>query len=127
LRPCRSWAGGKPGTIKRFDGSLRATDSGHPLDASAGDGAPGQAHDADPLRPHSELLAGKLRTQGAEPETLFFPVGYQPPLGHEYQFDLDTDAGQLFLERLLTFLRQRLAVPPQSLGTDPARRPGTAP
>ena len=44
LRPCRSWAGGKPGTIKRFDGSLRATDSGHPLDASVGDGAPGQAH-----------------------------------------------------------------------------------
>jgi len=44
LRPCRSWAGGKPGTIKRFDGSLRATGSGHPLDASVGDGAPGQAH-----------------------------------------------------------------------------------
>jgi len=28
---------------------------------------------------------------------------------HEYLFDLDTDAGQLFLGRLLTFLRQRLA------------------
>ena len=82
---------------------------------------------ADPLRPHSELLARKLRTQGAETETLFFPASHQPPLDHEYQFDLDTDAGQLFLDRLLTFLRQRLAVPPQSLGTDPARRPGTAP
>jgi acetyl esterase/lipase len=82
---------------------------------------------ADPLRPHSEGLAGELRTRGAETETLFFPAGHQPPLGHEYQFDLDTDAGQLFLYRLLTFLRQRLAAPPQSPDTDPARRPGTAP
>jgi hypothetical protein len=48
-------------------------------------------------------------------------------LGHEDQFDLDTDAGQLFLDRLLTFLRQRLAAPPQSPGTDRTHRPGTAP
>jgi len=82
---------------------------------------------ADPLRSHSEVLASELRTQGTEPETLFFPAGHQPPLGHEYQFDLDTDAGQLFLDRLLTFLRQRLAAPPQPPGTDPASRPRTAP
>jgi acetyl esterase/lipase len=68
---------------------------------------------ADPLRPHSELLAEKLRAQQTEVETLVFPSDYQPPLGHEYQFDLDTDAGQLFLQRLLAFLRQRLAAPPQ--------------
>jgi hypothetical protein len=55
-----------------------------------------------------------------------FPASHQPPLDHEYQFDLDTDAGQLFLDRLLTFLRQRLAAPSQSLGTDPAHQPGTA-
>ena len=82
---------------------------------------------ADPLRPHSELLADKLRAEGAETETLFFPAGHQPPLGHEYQFGLDTDAGQLFLGRLLAFLRQRLAPPPQSPGAGPTRRPGTAP
>jgi acetyl esterase len=82
---------------------------------------------ADPLRPHSELLAGKLRARGAETQTLFFPAGHQPPVGHEYQFDLDTDAGQLFLGQLLTFLRQKLAAPPPSPGTDPAHRPGTAP
>jgi acetyl esterase/lipase len=82
---------------------------------------------ADPLRPHSELLAGKLQTQGTETETLFFPAGYQPPVEHEYQFDLDTDAGKLFLDRLLTFLRQRLAAPPGSPATDPAPWPGTAP
>jgi acetyl esterase/lipase len=66
---------------------------------------------ADPLRPHSELLAARLQAEGAETETLFFPAQHQPPLDHEYQFDLDTDAGQLFLDRLLTFLRQRLATP----------------
>jgi acetyl esterase len=82
---------------------------------------------ADPLRPHSELLAGKLQAQGAETETLFFPAGHQPPAEHEYQFDLDTDAGQLFLDRLLAFLRQRLAAPPYSPGTGPAPRRGTAP
>jgi acetyl esterase len=82
---------------------------------------------ADPLRTHSELLAAKLQTLGAETETLFFPDGHQPPVDHEYQFDLDTDAGQLFLDRLLTFLRQRLAAPAHSAGTEPAPQPGTAP
>jgi acetyl esterase len=67
----------------------------------------------DPLRPHSERLVEKLRAQGVEPETLFYPDDYQPPLNHEHQFDLDTDAGQLFLERMLAFLRQRLGAPPQ--------------
>jgi acetyl esterase/lipase len=67
---------------------------------------------ADPLRPHSELLADRLRATGAEVETVFWPVDHQPPLGHEYQFDLDTQPGQQFLDRMLTFLRQRLAVTP---------------
>jgi acetyl esterase len=68
---------------------------------------------ADPLKPHSVLLAEKLSAQGVETETLFYPDENQPPLGHEYQFDLDSDAGERFLEHLLTFLRQRLASPPQ--------------
>lgn len=68
---------------------------------------------ADPLRPHSELLAEKLRDNGVETETLFFPRDHEPPLGHEYQFDLDSEAGQFFLERLLTFLRRRLGGPVQ--------------
>ena len=67
----------------------------------------------DPLRPHSELLVERLRAQGLEPETLFFPADHEPPLGHEYQFDLDTDAGRLFLERMLAFLERRLAEPTQ--------------
>ena len=64
----------------------------------------------DPLRLHSELFASKLREQGIEPETLFFPDA-RPPLGHEYQFDLDTHSGQLFLKRMLVFLQRRLETP----------------
>jgi acetyl esterase len=59
---------------------------------------------ADPLRPHSELLAERLRALDVETETLFFPDDHQPPLAHEYQFDLDSGDGRLFLERLLAFL-----------------------
>jgi acetyl esterase len=61
----------------------------------------------DPLRPHSELLAERLCAQGVEPDTLFFPA-HRPRLGHEYQFDLDTAEGQLFLDRMLAFLQRRL-------------------
>jgi acetyl esterase/lipase len=66
---------------------------------------------ADPLRAHSELLAERLRAAGAEVETLFFPDDHRPPLGHEYQFDLDGEAGRLFLERLVALLGERLATP----------------
>jgi acetyl esterase len=66
---------------------------------------------ADPLRPHSQLLVEKLRAHGVDTETLFFPDDHQPPLGHEYQFMLDTDAGQRFLDRLLAFLGERLEAP----------------
>ena len=67
----------------------------------------------DPLRPHSELLAERLRGHGVEPDTLFFPAAHQPPLGHEYQFDLDTAEGQLFLDRVLAFLQRRLESAPR--------------
>jgi acetyl esterase/lipase len=73
---------------------------------------------ADPLRPHSELLVERLRANGVKTETLFFPTDHEPPLGHEYQFDLDSDAGRLFLERLLSFLRRRLAERPSPPGDE---------
>jgi acetyl esterase len=63
---------------------------------------------ADPLKPHSELLVERLMTNGVRADTVFFPADHQPPLGHEYQFDLDTLAGRLFLERMLAFLAQHL-------------------
>ncbi len=68
---------------------------------------------ADPLRPHSELLVERLRAKGIEPETLFFPLGQEPLLGHEHQFDLDTEAGQLFLEQMLSFLERHLRRTPR--------------
>jgi len=64
--------------------------------------------DGDPLRPHSELLAARLRAAGAEVET-FFPAGADAPLGHEYQFDLDSVPAQQFLARMGDFLARRLA------------------
>jgi acetyl esterase/lipase len=66
---------------------------------------------ADPLRDHSELLAERLGTLGVEVETVFWPDDHQPPLGHQYQFDLDTDSGRQFLESMLTFLRRRFSSP----------------
>jgi acetyl esterase/lipase len=63
----------------------------------------------DPLRPHSELLAERLAALDVESETLFFSDDEEPPLGHEYQFDLDTGPGRLFLERLLAFLAHQTA------------------
>jgi acetyl esterase/lipase len=64
---------------------------------------------ADPLRPHSELLAEKLRVHGVTVEAVFYPDDRQPPLGHEYQFDLDTEPARMFLDRARAFLRQCLA------------------
>ncbi|MCL1871070.1 MAG: alpha/beta hydrolase [Promicromonosporaceae bacterium] len=72
---------------------------------------------ADPLALHTERLVNALRDLGAEPETVLWPDDHVPPLGHEYQFDLDGEAGQVFLERLLAFLARTLG----------ARQPEPAP
>lgn len=62
------------------------------------------AGNADPLGPQSVALAGILERQGVAVSALFYPQEYQPPLAHEYQFDLDTDAGKLALERSVQWL-----------------------
>ena len=62
------------------------------------------AGNGDPLLAHSRLLAEALAKQGVKVETLFFPDGLQPPLPHEYQFNLDHEAGRLALERSVGFL-----------------------
>jgi acetyl esterase/lipase len=61
---------------------------------------------ADPLRPHSELLAEMLMELDVPTETVFF-MPEDEPLGHEYQFDLDADPGRIFLARMLNFLAER--------------------
>lgn len=58
----------------------------------------------DPLAPQSYALADVLAGLGVHVDSLFFPADYTPSLGHEYQFDLDTDAGRLALERSVKFL-----------------------
>lgn len=63
------------------------------------------AGNADPLAPQSVGIAEGLAAQGVSVETLFFPPDHTPPLGHEYQFDLTTSAGQLALSRAVAWMR----------------------
>jgi acetyl esterase len=58
----------------------------------------------DPLAGQSVLMADALRKQGSVVETVFFPGDYQPPLPHEYQFDLETNAGHEVLEKMTAFV-----------------------
>ncbi len=62
---------------------------------------------ADPLAAQSHLLAEIAAKRGVAVDSLFFPDGYKPPLPHEYQFNLDIDAGRAALERTLEFLDER--------------------
>lgn len=60
---------------------------------------------ADPLAPQSLALAEALRARGIEVDALFFPKDHQPPLEHEYQLMLSTEAGRASFERMVGFLR----------------------
>lgn len=62
------------------------------------------AGNADPLEPHSRALAAALEEQGVAVDALFFPKDHVPALGHEYQFNLDSDAGRMAMERSVAFL-----------------------
>lgn len=63
------------------------------------------AGNGDPLLSHSKALARKLVQSNVKVDTLFFPQEMQPALPHEYQFNLDTEAGKLALNQSLRFLR----------------------
>lgn len=62
------------------------------------------AGNADPLGPQSVSMANALESKGVAVTRLFFPADYSPALGHEYQFDLDTEAGRLALKRSTEWL-----------------------
>lgn len=62
------------------------------------------AGNADPLAPQSKAMASALASQGVAVTELFYPPDYQPPLAHEYQFNLDTEAGRLALDRSVAWL-----------------------
>ncbi|WP_348619338.1 alpha/beta hydrolase [Sanguibacter sp. 26GB23] len=59
---------------------------------------------ADPLTPQGRAMAARLTEVGVEVDAIFQPEGEEPGLGHEYQFDLSTEAGQVALDRSLEFL-----------------------
>jgi len=60
---------------------------------------------SDPLAPQSVALAEALKLQGVHVETLFYPATHQPPLGHEYQFNLSRPESREALSRTRAFLR----------------------
>lgn len=64
----------------------------------------------DPLRVQSEALARKLAALNVKVDTLFFAPLYSPSLPHEYQFNLDTEAGKKALERSVQFLQNLIGV-----------------
>jgi acetyl esterase/lipase len=60
----------------------------------------------DPLLPHSTGLVATLERLGIEHDTLFFPEDHHPAVGHEFQFDLDSDSGRVAFDRAVAFLRR---------------------
>jgi acetyl esterase/lipase len=58
----------------------------------------------DPLAPQSVAFAQVLAQKGVAVDKLFFSGDHQPPLGHEYQFDLDTEEARRALQRMLAFI-----------------------
>lgn len=62
------------------------------------------AGNADPLGPQSVALAEALKARGAKVTSLFFLANHQPPLAHEYQFDLAARDGQSALQASTNWL-----------------------
>jgi acetyl esterase/lipase len=61
---------------------------------------------ADPLAPHTTVLAEALAAQGVEVDTAVFAPDHEPALGYEYQFDLARVEARATLERIVAFLRR---------------------
>lgn len=69
------------------------------------------AGNADPLESQSKAMEEALKERGVAVDALFFAGNYSPPLGHEYQFDLSTEAGQAALNRLIVFAQRAAGNP----------------
>lgn len=63
----------------------------------------------DPLAPQAEALVARLAELSVPTETLFFPADLEPPLPHEYQFNLDTEQGQQAFTRMMAFIERVIA------------------
>jgi acetyl esterase/lipase len=66
------------------------------------------AGNGDSLLPESLALAETATRRGVTVDTLFFPKSYAPALPHDYQFNLDNEAGWVALERTASFVNSRL-------------------
>ena len=64
------------------------------------------AGNVDPLLPQSQVMAKKLKSLGVTVDELFYPANYTPQLQHEYQFNLDVEAGKKALAQVEAFLKQ---------------------
>jgi len=58
--------------------------------------------------PQSIALADMLASHGVRVERLFFARDREPALPHEYQFNLDNEAGRLALAHSLAFVAQQV-------------------
>ena len=61
---------------------------------------------ADPLEPQSRRFATIAAGFGVQVDTLFFAEEYRPRLPHEYQFNLDREAGISALDRTVSFVER---------------------
>lgn len=64
------------------------------------------AGNADPLLEQSRAFSDALTRAGVAVDALFFRADHEPKLPHEYQFDLETAAGQAALARSVEFLAE---------------------
>jgi acetyl esterase/lipase len=67
------------------------------------------AGNGDFLLPHSEALSKKLASLQVPIDTLFFPRDFQPPLPHEYQFNLGQEPAREALDRVVRFIHKTSA------------------
>ena len=60
----------------------------------------------DPLRLQSQTLAIALIEADVDIETLFYPENHEPPLPHEYQFELQLEDARVAFTRLVAFFER---------------------
>lgn len=62
----------------------------------------------DPLEGQAHRMAARLAELGVPVDALFYPADLEPPLGHEYQFNLDVPQGTEAYQAMLAFLRKTI-------------------
>ena len=64
------------------------------------------AGNADPLLRQSQAFAVALIEADVDVETLFYPENHEPPLPHEYQFELGLEDARIAFTRLVAFFER---------------------